>query len=72
MALEDAMKMAATMDNDAPMTDISQPMHEVEVLMEQTGNFVDLWVNVEGRCRLRITRIPQHILRLNDNRRTAV
>jgi hypothetical protein len=50
-------------DKTLTMLDITQPEH-VEVQIKSDGNAI--WVNVDGLCRLRITRIAT--LQLVDDR----
>ena len=46
-------------NKEIDMLDISEPEH-VEVRIDYEGAI--LWINVDGKCALRISRIPEIIL----------
>jgi hypothetical protein len=51
------------------MIDITAPKAEVEVIVgasEHDGHVI--WVNIDGICRLRICRIPSHVIKVEDRR----
>jgi hypothetical protein len=51
-----------TTDTDTTMMDITKPNTVVEVMVSNDGSVI--WVNVDGVCRLRVSRIP-HLLVLD-------
>jgi len=56
--------MAREINVSAQMIDAIEPEHEVEV-MYSAGN---LWVNIDGICRLRVTRIKPELMTWNIDR----
>ena len=51
------------------MIDIAHPDKEVEVsISSDEGNGHTMWINVDGMCRLRISRIDPKILKIEDRR----
>lgn len=55
-------------DKPATMIDITSPEYPVEVAIRYDGEV--LWVNVDGKCVLRICQIPALILDDNRNAQT--
>jgi hypothetical protein len=49
---------------DATQT-LMEPYHEVEVYISPDTEGYSLWVNIDGTCRLRATRIPKSALMLS-------
>ena len=48
------------------MIDISDPNHECEISISRDGNGVVVWVNVDGICRLRVSRLSVNKLAVNS------
>lgn len=59
--------MARVLDHDFKMIDLYGPSMEVEVTVSDQGD--RLWVNIDGKCALRICGIPAGILRIDDQRK---
>ena len=52
-------------DNDAPMTDMRAP-EVVEVLLDRSNPTAwKLWINVDGKCRLRLYDIDPKTIACN-------
>ena len=58
--------MSRKWDNDAPMTDMAEP-DDVEITIDKTQPEWKLWINVDGKCRLRIYGINPQTFTLDVN-----
>lgn len=52
------------------MIDIRSPKHQVQVLIREDGR--TLWVNVDGKCELRICAIEPDLITIDDDRKQGV
>ena len=52
---------------ETKMIDLTSP-ETVEIKLDYTASGLALWVNVDGRCILRIYGIDQKTMQLEDNR----
>ena len=51
------------------MVDIRHPDKDVEVtISKDEGDGHTMWINVDGVCRLRISRVDPGIIKLDDRR----
>lgn len=54
------------------MIDITAPKHEVQISIadssELPGTYT-IWINIDGKCKLRVCRVPAHILTVEDRRK---
>ena len=60
------------MEHEIRMLDISSPEEQVEISVRQTfgdAKTISIWVNVDGICRLRISRLDPRKLKVDYSSR---